>query len=96
MTKDQLIRNLNSVGKGCFIKYFDDFMNLSIPNFEVADKIYSENQYTQKSCTSRTSHARSIVQHGLVKEALEIIISARVPQYTSDQAEMLLNENIII
>ena len=95
MTQDQLIRNLNSVGKECFIKYIDDFIDFTIPNIDIVDKIFFEKHYTQKSCTSRTSHARSIIKYGMTKDALKIIISARVPNDVSDQAEMLLNENII-
>ena len=36
MNDQQLERNLQSVGMACFVKYFDEFANPSLPNDVVA------------------------------------------------------------
>lgn len=73
----RLVRCLNSVGKECFVKYFALFSNESMSNKEIADIIEAENEYTRKSCDSRTSHARMIIRDGDAKEALHIVSSSK-------------------
>ena len=73
MTNQQLERNLNSVGKGCFVKYFRQFIDSSLSNTDVAEKMQEEEGYTWKACNSRTSHARSIIKSGRAMDALDII-----------------------
>ena len=92
MEKEKLIRTLNSVGKECFITYFDHFINLSIPNYEIVKKLFSETKYTKNSCVTRTSKARSIVKKGMVKDALYVVSSAKVPVHIAQKAGELLFE----
>ena len=73
MTNQQLEHNLNSVGKGCFVKYFQQFIDSSLSNTDVAEKMQEEEGYTWKACNSRTSHARSIIKSGRAMDALDII-----------------------
>jgi len=77
MDKDRLNRYLNSVGKECFVKYFQLFIDLNIPNYEVAETILKEKGYTEKACNSRTGHARMIIREGGAKEALRIITESK-------------------
>ena len=69
----QLDRNLRSVGKECFVAYFEKFCDESLDNQAVAALIQKERGYTWKACMSRTSHAKSIIRTGRAKDALEII-----------------------
>ena len=79
MNDEQLARNLKSVGLACFVEYFECFASESMSREDVIEKLKSETNYTEKSCVSRTGHARSIIQAGLAKAALEKIISSDSP-----------------
>lgn len=74
MNNFQLTRNLQSVGKTCFVEYFVDFLSMS--RVDAMDRLKAQTDYTEKSCASRTSHARSIIEAGLAGEALRLIISS--------------------
>ena len=73
METKRLARYLNSVGKECFVTYFEMFNDSNIPNQKIAEKISDEKGYTDKACASRTGHARMIVREGGAVEALKII-----------------------
>jgi len=91
MKNDRLIRYLNSVGKECFVNYFELFSDINIPNYEIAETILKDKGYTQKACNSRTAHARMIIREGGAREALQIIAeSKRLDIAVIRQAEMLL------
>ena len=64
MNDQQLDRNLRSVGREIFVAYFTEFCDRSRSNEDVAAQIEEERGYTDKSCRSRTSHARSIIGAG--------------------------------
>lgn len=91
MNDGQLKRNLQSTGMASFVKYFELFRS-SEKNNEVANKIRNEIEYTDKSCMSRTSNARSIMRKERTDDALRMIInSEKVNQDTKDKAKTLLN-----
>ncbi|GGX73794.1 hypothetical protein GCM10007392_46610 [Saccharospirillum salsuginis] len=93
MNDEQLMRNLQSVGKSCFVKYFDEFASPTTSREDVIKKLMSESDYTEKSCVSRTSHARSIIAAGLAEKALKKIVSSDsplVPRETREKANELL------
>ncbi|HCG8023164.1 TPA: hypothetical protein NJ909_000119 [Vibrio parahaemolyticus] len=69
MDEKQFDRALRSVGMSCFTNYFDVFAS-NLPREEVVERLKRENPFTEKSCNSRTSHARSIIANGYAKEAL--------------------------
>ena len=88
MNDQQLKRNLQSISKEGFVKYFHLFSDFSRSNEEVVAVIKSEMDYTDKSCKSRTSHARSIIKAGRARDALIIISkSVRVPASVKDEAD---------
>jgi protease II len=76
MEEKRLVRYLNSVGKKCFVKYYEMFSDSNLSNQEIVDIIETENSYTRKACNSRTSHARMILREGGAKDALELIASS--------------------
>ena len=64
MNDKQFDRTLRSVGMECFVTYFRNFADLSSSNADVSDLLKQERRhYTMKSCRSRVSHARAIIEH---------------------------------
>ncbi len=76
MEDKRLIRYLNSVGKGCFVEYFELFLDALIPNKHIAEQMCNEKGYTMKACMSRTGHARMIIREGGAEDALRLIIGS--------------------
>lgn len=93
MNKEQLTRNLQSVGQTCFVKFFETFSSNLLSREDIIEKLKSETSYTEKSCASRTSHAQSIIKNGLAKKALETVMesnSTKISSETKLQAQKLL------
>ena len=84
MNDTQLARNLQSVGQACFVKYYDLFASSTIDNAEIVEILKKEKDFTEKSCRSRTSHARSIIQAGLGMKALKIVTRSDSPRVTKE------------
>jgi hypothetical protein len=78
MNDAKLARSLQSVGMTCIVKYFEHFAS-DIPREDVIEKLKSTTAYTYKSCTSRTSHARSIIKADMAYKALQLIIDSESP-----------------
>ncbi len=90
MDDRQLQRNLQSVGMACFVKYFGEFANNALPNRAVAEILLEREGYTEKSCRSRVSHARSIIKAGRAADALLMIAGAsNVSRHTAERAKAL-------
>ena len=85
MNDQQLIRALNSVGKACFVKYYEHADDPALPQ-----RIRDAEPYTRKSCQSRASHLRSIIKHGRGKDALAIIANSKADPETRKRAAALL------
>jgi predicted glycosyltransferase involved in capsule biosynthesis len=77
MKKERLNRYLNSVGKECFVNYFELFSDDNIQNNEIAERIHNDKGYTVKACNSRTGHARMIIREGGAEEALRVITESK-------------------
>ena len=92
MNDQQLNRRLQSVGMTCFIKYFREFSNWSLSNQAVAEVLMEHEPYTEKSCKSRVTHARSIIGAGRTEDALLMIANANVPHWVSEQAKEFAKE----
>jgi len=76
------------------VKYFKLFASETIDRADIIETLKSETPYTEKSCISRTSHAKGIIRAGLGREALEIVIrseSSRVSTETRVRAKELIN-----
>ena len=88
MDDQQLKRTLRLVGMVCFIKYFRELSNLSLSNQSVAEMLMEREMYTDKSCISRVSHARSIIRAGRARDALLMIAgSDNVSRCTAEKAK---------
>jgi len=75
MNDEQLDRALQSVGMGCFVRYFDEFVKDS-QSVDVAELPFRSENWTEKSCRGRGSHARRIVRAGRSMDALKRISAA--------------------
>jgi hypothetical protein len=88
---------LNRVGKRIFVKYYDDFKELTTkntPNASVIEKI--QENYTNKSKNSRTAKAKRIFIEGKQIEALRIIVESIHPSLTpiKERASELLHKEL--
>ena len=84
MTDAQLDRYLRSVGKECFVTYFEVFNDRHLENRDIAEKIYKERGYTWNACNSRTGHARMIINAGRAKDALMLVANSKHWSITSE------------
>ena len=90
MNEIKLKRTLQSIGMGCFIDYFDLFSSNRFSNEEICEYLFNENDFTEKSCRSRTNHAKRIFSEKKEIDALKIIESSkRLSPYTKLQAAKL-------
>lgn len=76
MNDKQLKRNINSVGMGCFVKYFDEFSNSNLSKQVMVQKLQDRENYTESSCATRISKARRIINTGHAYDALLLIAKA--------------------
>lgn len=90
MDEHQLQRNLRSMGMACFVKYFGEFNNRSLPNQAVIKILLEREGYTPGSCANRVSRARRIIRAGRAADALLMIAGAsNVDYWTAEQAKAL-------
>ncbi len=93
MNDQQLERALQSIGKGCFIKYFENFSNPNISKEDLIDILMKNEGYMESGCKTRISQSRRIIDSGKTNEALNIILkSERVPQEFTDKCKILLGK----
>ena len=71
MDDHQLGITLRSMGKACFVKYYERADDPAL-----AQRMKEEEPYTYKSCQSRVSCLRRIIKHGRDRDALRIIANS--------------------
>lgn len=90
MNDQELNRMLGRIGKACFVTYFREFDNSSLPNKDVIEILMHDEGYTKNSCQTRTSGARKIIEAGRAKDALmDISASSGVPPEIAAKAKRL-------
>ena len=91
MRETDLVRLLNSVGKRAFVRYYCQFSDRTLSHEDLVDLLPKE--YTLKARHTRVSKARRILNEGLHRQALELIVkSERVDEQTARRARELLEE----
>lgn len=91
MNEDRLERNLNSVGKSCFVEFYKIFSDQNrYSHSEAAEILKNNTDYTEKSCNSRVSHARSIFRSNLEIKALELIVNSRSSESVINRAHEIM------
>ncbi len=82
MDDAQLERSLRSIGKGCFVEYFDYFADRSLYDRNIVEMLMRHEGYTESGSRTRVSQARRIVRAGRAEDALRNVIqSQRIPDY---------------
>ena len=90
MNDEKLVRTLQSVGQACFVKFFDEFNSKILTRAEIIEKLKAETGYSEKSCISRTGHAKSIINAGMAKKALGIVISSNSKKVSDETRNLAL------
>jgi hypothetical protein len=92
MDDNPLTRHLQAVGMACFVHYYERFADANISNADVIAEIFRNEGYTEKSCRSRTGHARGIIRANQSHDALQRVVDAnplRVSEETRERAANL-------
>lgn len=74
MDSSKLERVLQSIGKGCFIEYFDKFNDPSYSTQDLVELLMHEKKYTESGSRVRVSQSRRIIKENMVKAAMDNII----------------------
>jgi hypothetical protein len=91
MDQQQIDRSLRSIGKECFVNYFEYFKNLKYSNSDLVTLLKHEKGYTESGCRTRISQSRKIIRNGKTKEALNMVIeSSKLDNATILKAKKLL------
>ena len=89
--EQKLIRDINSVGKETFIKYFEYYNN---PDYETGDirALFEKYEnFTRNSMASKASTGKVIIKRGFARRALEIISEANINPSLREKAKEYLN-----
>lgn len=91
MNEKQLKRSLNSIGKGCFAKYFEAFIDSSITDDDLVDGLMKIENYEESGARTRVIQSRRIVREEKALDALHIIrVSKNVKTWVVSKAEFLI------
>lgn len=90
MNDKQLDRSLRSIGKECFIKYFEEFSNPRNKSEDLIDLLMKNEGYEESGCKTRVSQSKRIIESGRGKDALELVCnSERIPLSVRERAREL-------
>ena len=91
MTDQQLKRYLQTIGKSCFITFFDELYDRALPDETVAGHITERWKRSESSAlTRRVRPARRIIDAGRAKDALlDCANSKGLPRPIRDKAAAL-------
>jgi hypothetical protein len=93
MNQEKLLRVLNSIGKSCFVKYYEDFADNSKEKEDLIQLIVSNERYNSKATSTRVNSAKRIFRLGLETKALEIIsMSKKLDSDIVIKAKLLLDQ----
>jgi hypothetical protein len=93
MNRQQIERAIQSIGKGCFVKYFEDFRDFSKSNTDLVDLLMQSENYTETASNTRVTNSRNIIKSGHAHEVLlEISKSNRLDYATITKAKELLRK----
>jgi hypothetical protein len=77
MNDSQLTDSLQSIGMGCFVKYFEAFSNDRVGDEELTKALIQIEFYTENSARTKVSQARRIIREGCTQEALEKVMNSK-------------------
>jgi hypothetical protein len=93
MNDKQLDRSLRSIGKACFVKYFYNFRDAEMEDYDLIERLMVEENYQESGCKIRVSQARRIFRENREIDALRgISRSERVSIECLDRSKVILAE----
>ena len=93
MDGKQLQRAIQSIGKGCFIKYYELFRDSTQSNENLVELLMTEEGYAETASRTRVSQSRRIIRTGHAPEILaEITQSTKLDDKTIAKAKELLRK----
>ncbi|WP_027268838.1 hypothetical protein [Leptolyngbya sp. PCC 6406] len=91
---DQLQRSIQSVGMGCFAKYFEAFSDLEKSDDDLVEALMKIEGYAEGGARTRVSQARHILREDRAVDALKKITeSKRTESWVIAKARYLVEEN---
>lgn len=80
MNEKQLKRCIQSIGKACFVQYFQEFSDPNLSREDLIEMLMAKEGYEETGSTTRVTQSRRIISAGRADDALEIIAnSVKVP-----------------
>ena len=93
MNNDQLHRSIQSIGMGCFIKYFEAFSDFEKSNEDLIEALMKIEGYEENGAKTRVSQARRIPREDRAIDALQKIAeSERTESWVIAKAKYLIEE----
>ncbi|MBI9050773.1 MAG: hypothetical protein JEZ00_15230 [Anaerolineaceae bacterium] len=93
MDEKQLIKAIQSIGKGCFVKYYDYFKDRSLSDINIIELMMQKEGYEESGCKIRVYYSRKIINSGYGPKILsEIAQSTKLDYATITKAKELLKK----
>lgn len=89
---ERLIRDINTVGKETFIKYFEYYNDPAYETRDIRELFIAHEKFKPSSMASKASTGKGIIRRGMAKEALKIISDANISIELRQKAQQLYNE----
>lgn len=85
---------LATIGKGCFVKYYEYFLDGDYTNKELVEILQNNEGYNNKSSIVRVSRSRQLIKEKLSRKAFELIVNANVEESVKSRARELLSNSL--
>lgn len=96
MNHEELVRAIQRVGMGTFVKYFEAFSNETKESADLVDALIKIEGYGDDSARTKVNSARRILSCNLGLEALEIISNSQnADSWVVPKANFLKAQNAI-
>ena len=93
MNNYHLDRSIQSIGMGCFIKYFEAFSDFEKSNEDLIEALMKIEGYEENGAKTRVSQARRILREDRAVDALQKIAeSERIESWVVAKAKYLIEE----
>ncbi len=90
MDDKQLDRSLRSIGKECFVKYYELFQDQNWSKEDLIEHLIALEGYQESGCITRISQSRRIFNDHREYDALDMVISSnRLPSEIIEKARKL-------
>jgi hypothetical protein len=92
MNDQQLKRSIQTIGMGCFVKYYESFRDPMLTNEDLIDQFMSNEVWNENGSKMRVTSIRRIFASGRELDALSIIsLAHRVEHNVTVEAKLLLD-----